>query len=246
MNSDPPAGVVLAAGKGTRMASELPKVLHKLGELPLVAYPIAAAKKAGVERIVVVIGYRAEEVQAAVEALAKRPASTSFALQAQQNGTGHAVLMALPALAEHHGPVLILSGDVPLIRAQTLKQLVASCRAATSGLAMASFQPQDPAQYGRIVRTPEGVVSGIVEFRDATPQQRQIAECNAGVYCVDAQLLRDHLPNLGSDNAQGEIYLTDLVAIAARRGEVETLDVDPIEVAGVNTKQQLAQLARRL
>lgn len=240
MDGSEVAGVVLAAGKGTRMASSLPKVLHPLAGRPLVAYPLDAARAAGVARMVVVIGYQADAVREAVEGLPNRPASTSFAVQETQQGTGHAVLMALPDLESYTGPVLILSGDVPLIRPDTLRALVEGCRSSTAGLALATFEPPDPGHYGRIVRDSSGEIVSIREFADAREDERKIRECNAGVYCVDAQFLREQLPKLGSNNAQGEIYLTDLVAQAV--GRVVGITVAPIEVAGVNTSEQLLAL----
>jgi len=229
--------VVLAAGKGTRMGSDLPKVLHPLHGEPLVVHPIRAAQAAGAGRVVVVVGHGAAEVEAA---LADRT-GLRFALQAEQRGTGHAVLCALPALAEHDGDVLILSGDVPRLRAATLRRLAEACAASPGGLALATFTPADPTGYGRILRIHDEVAA-IVEERDASAEQRSIGECNAGVYCVTAALLRRELPRLGSANAQGEIYLTDLVAVAARQG-VTALRVPADEVAGVNTREQLAALA---
>ncbi len=230
--------VILAAGKGTRMDSELPKVLHPfLGE-PLVVHPIRAARAAGVEAVVVIVGHGAAEVEAA---LAGQP-ELRFALQAEQRGTGHAVQCALPELSEHGGAVLILSGDVPRLRSTTLVALARACAASPGGLALATFTPADPTGYGRIVRDGAGQVTAIVEQRDASPAQRAIAECNAGVYCATASLLRRELPRLGSANAQGEIYLTDLVAIAAGQGGVGALHVHAEEVAGVNTRAQLEAL----
>jgi len=230
--------VVLAAGKGTRMGSDLPKVLHTLHNEPLVVHPIRAARRAGAGLVVVVVGHGAAEVEAA---LVGAP-GLRFALQAEQRGTGHAVLCALPAIAEHGGDVLILSGDVPRLRAGTLRALASACRESPGGLALASFTPIDATGYGRVVRDEQGRVLAIVEERDASPEQRRILECNAGVYCASAELLRRELPRLGSSNAQGEIYLTDLVAVAAGQG-VTALSVPADEVAGVNTREQLAALA---
>ncbi len=236
--------VVLAAGKGTRMGSDLPKVLHAFHGEPLVVHPIRAARAAGAGRVVVVVGHGAAEVEAA---LADQPdhAELRFGLQAEQRGTGHAVLCALPALADHEGDVLILSGDVPRLRAATLRRLAEACAASPGGLALATFMPADPTGYGRIIRTTRDgrdEVAAIVEERDASAEQRAIGECNAGVYCATAALLRRELPRLGSANAQGEIYLTDLVAVAAGQG-VTALLVPADEVAGVNTREQLAALA---
>lgn len=237
-----PIAVVLAAGKGTRMRSDLPKVLHLLAGEPLVAHVIRTAREAGAGGVVVVVGHRAELVRAALE---PRFDGVRFAVQPEMRGTGDAVRCALPELADHDGPVLILSGDVPLLRPATIAALVQRCADSGAGLALATFQPADPTGYGRIVRDAAGRVRAIVEERDAGPAERAIGECNAGVYCADASLLRDRLPQLGSANAQGEIYLTDLVALAADRG-VAALPVPAEEVAGVNTVEQLAALEASL
>lgn len=228
--------VVLAAGKGTRMGSDLPKVLHPLLGEPLVVHAIRAAQAAGAEKVVVVVGHGAAQVQTA---LAGFPGLV-YAVQAEQRGTGHAVLCALPALAEHAGDVLILSGDVPRLRVETLARLARACAESPARLALATFHAREPLGYGRIVRDAAAAVAAIVEERDASPSQRAIAECNAGVYCAGASLLRNALPGLGTANAQGEIYLTDLVA-AAGQGVV-ALAVPEAEVAGVNTLAQLAAL----
>jgi UDP-N-acetylglucosamine diphosphorylase/glucosamine-1-phosphate N-acetyltransferase len=237
-----PVAVVLAAGKGTRMGSDLPKVLHPLLGEPLVVHAIRAARAAGVAAIVLVVGHGAAAVRAA---LAPEHPDLRYALQAEQRGTGHAVLCALPELVDHDGPVLILSGDVPGLRAATLRALVVRCAASGAGLALATFVPEDPRGYGRIVRGADGQVRAIVEERDADAETRAIRECNAGVYCASAGLLRRELPNIGTANAQGEIYLTDLVARAASAG-VEGLVVPADEVAGVNTPDQLAAIARHM
>ncbi|WAS99447.1 sugar phosphate nucleotidyltransferase [Nannocystis punicea] len=240
--SPPPIAVVLAAGKGTRMRSDLPKVLHPLAGEPLAVHVLRSARAAGVAGLVVVVGHGAEQVEAAL-----RPvfADLRFVLQPQQLGTGHAVQCALPAIGDHDGPVLILSGDVPLLRPDTLAGLVDACATSGAGLALATFEPADPHGYGRIVRDDHGRIHAIVEERDADAATRAIRECNAGVYCARAELLRSELPSLGRANAQGEIYLTDLVARAAPRG-VLTLKVPADEVAGVNTPEQLAAVGELL
>lgn len=237
---DPPGpiAVVLAAGKGTRMRSDLPKVLHLLAGDPLAVHVIRSARAAGVAGVVVVVGHGGDQVEAA---LRPRFHDLQFVVQAQQLGTGHAVQCALPALGAHVGPVLILSGDVPLLRPDTLRALVAECAASGAGLALATFEPAEPRGYGRIVRDELGRIRAIVEERDADAATRALRECNAGVYCADAGLLRGELPTLGRANAAGEIYLTDLVARAAPRG-VRTLPVATGEVAGVNTPEQLDEL----
>ncbi len=237
-----PVAVVLAAGKGTRMGSDLAKVLHPVAGAPMVYYPIRSAQEAGAGDIVVVVGHQAEQVR---ETVAEAFPAARFALQREQRGTGHAVLCALEALEGASGQVLILSGDVPLLRTQTLRELLAAARGATSGLALATFEPPSATGYGRILRD-GGRVVGIREEKDASASERAIGECNAGVYCVEVGLLRELLPQLGSDNAQGEIYLTDVVAAAAQRGDVAAVLVDADEVAGVNTREQLAVIDGRL
>lgn len=238
-----PVAVVLAAGKGTRMKSPLPKVLHELDGTPLVLFPIRAACVNDVARVVVVVGHDAERVRSRVAADAEAAGYLAqFALQAEQNGTGHAVLCALPEIADHDGPVLILSGDVPLLRAETLGRLRSACASSPTSVAFVTFSPPDATGYGRVVRDADGAVVAIREHRDASPEERAIGECNGGVYCIGADVLRRVLPSLGTANDQGEIYLTDVVAEAARGGAVATVSVEPLEVAGVNTPEQLAAL----
>jgi UDP-N-acetylglucosamine diphosphorylase/glucosamine-1-phosphate N-acetyltransferase len=237
-----PVAVVLAAGKGTRMGSDLPKVLHRLLGEPLVVHPIRAARAAGAAAIVLVVGHGAAAVQAA---LAPAFPDLRYALQPEQRGTGHAVLCALPALVDHDGPVLILSGDVPGLKPATLRALASRSAASGAGLALATFVTPAPHGYGRIVRDGAGRVAAIVEERDADAATRAIGECNAGVYCAAASLLRRELPQIGTANAQGEIYLTDLVARVARLG-VEAVEVPAAEVAGVNTPEQLADVERSM
>lgn len=236
---------LLAAGKGTRMRSDLAKVLHPfLGEA-LVLHPLRAARAAGVERSIVVVGHQRESVEALVrEQLPAREGwAIDFAVQAEQNGTGHAVLCALPQIdPAFDGAVLILSGDVPLIRPATLDALARACASSRAGMSLASFRAADPSGYGRILRDAGGACVGIREHRDASAAEREIDECNAGVYCVLARHLREGLPQLGADNAAGEIYLTDLVALRAAAGAVAVVDVDADEVAGVNTPAQLRAL----
>ncbi len=239
------AAIVLAAGKGTRMGSELPKVLQRFRGEPLVAHPVRAASRLGADPIVLVVGYGADRVEAAVrDAFGILAPRLRFALQTQQLGTGHAVLCAMAQLEDVHGPVLILSGDVPLVRQATLEALVAACVATSAGLALATFLPDDTTGYGRILRDDRDRVVGIREHRDASEAELAIRECNAGLYCIDAQALRDELPQLGRTNAQGEIYLTDVVARRASAADVAALPIAAIEAAGVNTLAELARLER--
>jgi len=240
--------ILLAAGKGTRMRSDLAKVLHRFAGEPLVVHPLRAARAFGVERSILVIGHQGEAVRAAVSE--RLPAGEGwvidFAVQAEQHGTGHAVACALPVIdPEFRGAVLILSGDVPLLGVETLGRLARACEGSSAGISLASFRPADPSGYGRIVRDESGRVMGIREHKDASPAELAIAECNAGVYCVLVEHLREELPGLGSGNASGEVYLTDLIGVRARAGEVVVVEVDADEVAGVNTPEQLAELEQR-
>lgn len=239
--------ILLAAGQGTRMRSDLAKVLHAFAGAPLILYPLRTAQRFGVRRSIVVVGHQAEQVRALVRE--RLPASEGwaieFAVQAEQNGTGHAVMCALPLLDDRfNGAVLILSGDVPLLQVDSLAALAQACEYSSAGLALASFRAADPTGYGRILRDEEGRCVGIREQRDASAAELAIDECNAGVYCVRAEHLRRELPQLGADNAAGEIYLTDLIGLRARAGQVAVVELDAVEVAGVNTPEQLAELER--
>jgi UDP-N-acetylglucosamine diphosphorylase/glucosamine-1-phosphate N-acetyltransferase len=224
------------------MRSDLAKVLHPFSGEPLIVHPLRAARDWGAKRAIVVVGHQAEQVELAVEAWRPEGWPVAYALQAEQRGTGHAVLCALEALGDFEGAVLILSGDVPLLSPATLGRLVDACQHSSAKMALASFRPSDPTGYGRILRDEQGRAMAIREQRDASAAERAIDECNAGVYCILAEHLRRELPLLGHDNAAGEIYLTDLLALRARAGEVAVVEVDALEVAGVNTPEQLAEL----
>jgi bifunctional UDP-N-acetylglucosamine pyrophosphorylase / glucosamine-1-phosphate N-acetyltransferase len=239
------AAVVLAAGQGTRMRSAQAKVLHPVCGRPLGAWPVAAARAAGADPIVGVVGHQAEAVETALRA-AVPDANLVFALQKEQRGTGHAVICAREALAAAATErVLILCGDVPGLTARTLDALVEASDDAE--VALLTFAPEDPAAYGRIVRDAEGLPVAIVEAADATAEQRAITEVNAGIYCVSTALLFEALESLSADNAQGELYLTDLVAHAAKTGRrVAAIRVPPDEVAGVNDRVDLARASARL
>lgn len=236
------------------MRSDLAKVLHRFAGEPLVVHPLRAAARFGVARSILVIGHQAEAVREVVAEhlllLGHPPlgelSSVEYVVQTEQLGTGHAVACALPLIGEDFaGAVLILSGDVPLLSADTLESLARACEASSAGISLATFRPEDPTGYGRILRDESGRVARICEHADASAAERAIAECNAGVYCVLAEHLRRELPKLGSGNAAGEIYLTDLIAVRARAGEVAVVEVEADEVAGVNTPEQLVELEQR-
>ena len=229
--------VILAAGQGKRMHSDLPKVLHPLAGKPLLAHVIEAAREVGAAKICVVYGHGGERVRAALTA-----PDLLWAKQEPQLGTGHAVSQALPHL-DPTAPVLVLYGDVPLIRAATLQRLIAA--AGNDKLALLTAHLDDPHGYGRIVRT-GNKVARIVEEKDADDAERAIREINTGILVVPAARLAQWLPQLGNANAQGEYYLTDIVALAATEGTaIVTAHPDALwETDGINSKTQLAALER--
>lgn len=230
--------VILAAGKGTRMCSNLPKVLHPVGGRPLVQHVIDSARALGSDQILVVVGHGAEQVEAKMAADDIR-----FVPQTEQLGTGHAVQQALPHFRDD-ATVLILYGDVPLTQSSTLEKLAESVTENTIGLLTVNLP--DPGAYGRILRDQDGQVEAIVEYKDASDSQRKITEINTGIMAAKAKHLREWLPALSNDNAQGEYYLTDIIAMARQSGlgihvaQPET----PEEVEGINNRQQQAALER--
>ncbi|MCS6785973.1 MAG: bifunctional UDP-N-acetylglucosamine diphosphorylase/glucosamine-1-phosphate N-acetyltransferase GlmU [Thiobacillaceae bacterium] len=234
----PLAIVILAAGRGTRMKSDLPKVLHPLAGRPLIQHVLAAADSLGPERICVVYGHGGETLPQAI----RRP-DLLWVRQEPQLGTGHAVQQAAPHLRED-AVVLILYGDVPLIRAETLQEMVLIAR--EGAIALLTVRLDNPAGYGRIVRNGRGEIERIVEHKDASPEELAIDEVNTGILCLPAAKLKRWLADLSNDNAQGEYYLTDVIGMAAREGE-RILPCHPAsvwEVLGVNSRQQLAELER--
>ena len=235
--------VIMAAGKGTRMRSARPKVLHALGGKPLLGHVVSTAEALAPSRCIVVTGHGAEAVEAAFAG-----AQRVFVRQMPQLGTGHAVQQAVPALTDDDGITLVLNGDVPLIREATLRALVEACDG--RNLALLTVALDNPFGYGRIVRSPEagGAVKAIVEEKDATPLQRQITEVYTGILAAPTRLLKGWLARLTNNNAQGEFYLTDVVAHAVSDGvQVRTASAeDETEVLGVNSPLQLSDLERRL
>ncbi len=231
------AAVILAAGQGTRMKSERPKVLHPIGGRPMLLRAVQTAEQVGANRLVVVVGHQAEAVVQAVGGRAET------ALQAQQLGTGHAVLQAADQLRGACDLVLVTYADMPLLRPETLQRLIDAQRANAEGcLAMLTVTLPDPRGFGRIVRTADGSVAAIVEEAECTPEQRAIRELNAGVYAFDAAWLWEALPRI-QPKSKGEYYLTDLVEMAVAEGRrvVGVEASDPDEVIGINTRVHLAE-----
>lgn len=229
--------VILAAGKGTRMKSKLPKVLHKIGGKPMLQHVLDAADAAGAARKVVVVGHEAELVEAMVGEQAQ------MALQAEQLGTGHAVMQTEAVLKDFCGTVMIICGDTPLLEAAELKKFYEGHVASQAEATVLTAFMDDPAGYGRIIRDADGNVLGIVEEKDAVLEQKAIKEINTGIYCVEAPLLFEVLAILTCDNAQGEYYLTDVLAklnaMGKKVGGVATADSDMI--MGINSRRQLAE-----
>ena len=232
--------VILAAGQGTRMKSALPKVLHPVAGRPMVEHVVRTAGSLSPASIIVVVGHRAD----AVQALLGGRQEIQFALQAPQLGTAHALQQAEPMLAGRTGTVVLLSGDVPLLKAATLRRLLDVHQGAKAAATVVTATVERPYGYGRIVRV-GGRIARIVEERDASPAQRRVKEINSGIYAFDLAPLFDQLRTIAARNAQGEHYLTDLIAIYRRlKLPVETVMVDdPGEIRGVNTRSELAEVS---
>ena len=234
--------VILAAGLGKRMKSDKAKVLHEINGKPMVMYVIEAAKKIAVNNIVVVVGKQAETVESVVSA----EFDVIFALQKEQLGTGHAVRCALPVLPENTAQVLILCGDVPLISHGTLKNLYEEHLRLNRDITVLAVESPDPKGYGRIILDDEKNVSGIIEEADATDDQKRINIVNSGIYCVKRNFLEYSLDEIGSDNAQGEFYLTDIVKIGYnyKKNTGAVISRDKEEFLGVNSVKDLLAVER--
>ena len=226
--------IILAAGQGTRMNSDLPKVLHKVAGAPVLAHAMRAGATLEPERMIVVTGHEGEAVSKAAREVDENVITIT---QTEQLGTGHAVAQALPALKGFTGKVLILFADTPLIRTETLEALAGS----KADVTVLGFRAADPRRYGRLI-TSGGVLDRIVEFKDASEAEREVTLCNGGLMAVDADLLAELVAGLSNDNAAGEYYLTDIIAMARAKGRSATVvTCDEGETLGVDTRAQLAQ-----
>lgn len=239
MNDAPLIAVILAAGKGTRMRSTLPKVLHRAAGRPLLAWAVDAARQAGAGRILIVVGHGAEQVQEEITG-----PDLGWVVQAEQRGTGHALAEAEAEIAGA-ATVLVLSGDVPLVTPATLARLAEAARGTGGALAVAELP--DPGSLGRVLARPDGSLDRIVEARDATPDVLAVRRVNAGLYALPAPAIFDYLRGIEPHNAQGELYLTDAVTAAAADQPVHLVPLaDPAEAWGVNNRRELALVHRRL
>lgn len=235
-----PIAIVLAAGKGTRMKSDLPKVLCQANGRPLVEYVLDSLRAAGVEKIVVVVGYKADEVK---QQLASYD-NIEYALQSEQLGTGHAVMMCKDNMKDHDGAVVVVAGDSPMLQSTSIKALLDDFTKSQPGCILGTLIHENPTGLGRIVRDTTGKFTGIVEEKDATDDQRQINEVNMSTYVFDGQKLVGALDRLTDENAQGEYYITDVPTIMMSDNEdVRALPVlKPIEALSVNTVEHLADV----
>jgi bifunctional UDP-N-acetylglucosamine pyrophosphorylase/glucosamine-1-phosphate N-acetyltransferase len=244
--SSPPTAIILAAGKGTRMKSDLPKVVHPVGGRAMVCAVVDACREAGCQRVVVVVGYKQELVREAL----RGDSGVAFALQPEQLGTGHAVMCTRPLLereaGEHGHDVFVLCGDGPLIRAQTLHGLLELHERTGASATLATAVIDNPEGYGRVVRGPDGRFRAIVEHKNATPEQRAIREVNPSYYCFDGKDLFDTLSAVKPNASSGEYYLTDVPALLLERGRrVEVISsVPPEDVLSINTPEDLAIVDR--
>ncbi|HSD91111.1 MAG TPA: bifunctional UDP-N-acetylglucosamine diphosphorylase/glucosamine-1-phosphate N-acetyltransferase GlmU [Kofleriaceae bacterium] len=241
MSRQAPLVFIMAAGLGTRMKSDTAKVLHKIAGRPMLHWVVTAARQAGAERVVAILGHQNEAVKAALDA-SFGAGSVDVAIQAEQRGTGHAVQCALPAVQNESDDriVVILSGDAPLLLSERISELVRACTESPAGLALLSTRPDRDMPYGRLVRDAKGVLERIVEHPDATPEQRQIKDTNAGFYAIRLGHLRKDLATLRANNAKNELYLTDLVAHAYARGGATSIDAPFAEVSGINDRVDLS------
>ncbi|MGE4430151.1 MAG: bifunctional UDP-N-acetylglucosamine diphosphorylase/glucosamine-1-phosphate N-acetyltransferase GlmU [Sphingobium sp.] len=232
----PLAAIILAAGQGTRMKSARHKVLHPVAGRPMLLHLLASVEALGVDRKVVVVGAGRDQVEAAVAGR-----GVAIAVQDQQLGTGHAVAQAHEALAGFAGDVLILYGDVPLVRTETMQAMIARLNRGDEPRAVVlGFRPEDPASYGRVVANPQGVIDKMVEYKDATSEERSITLCNSGLMAVRASDLFVLLDRIGNDNSAGEYYLPDIVMLPGATSAV--IETEAEEVAGVNSRVELAEV----
>jgi len=230
--------IILAAGMGTRMKSDKAKVLHEIADQPMISYVVETARKVAGDSVVVVVGHQAQKVRDCLSGFDE----LIFAHQDKQLGTGHAVLCALPQIPDHCEEVVILCGDVPLIQSETIIDLVEDHLENTRDISLLAVELDNPFGYGRVVLDENRGVTGIIEEADATPAQKAINLINTGIYCIKKQVLMEALPKIRSDNAQGELYLTDVMGIGYRDKKKIGVQIgtDYKQILGVNTCQDLA------
>lgn len=241
--SKPIAVVILAAGKGKRMKSDLPKVLHKMGGKPMVEYVIGTAKRLEAKRIILVVGHKWEQTQKLMERY-----KIEFAVQKEQLGTGHAVQQTKELLSDFEGNVLILYGDVPLLTLSTLNKLMQEHREKRAAATVLTAILENPSDYGRIIRDENGMVQEIVEAKDASADHKKVKEINTGIYCFDKKALFSVLDKITNHNQQGEYYLTDAIKLLRERNLPVwgMVTPDPAETLGINSPEELQKMEKIL
>jgi bifunctional UDP-N-acetylglucosamine pyrophosphorylase/glucosamine-1-phosphate N-acetyltransferase len=243
MDYKPVVAVILAAGKGKRMKSDLPKVLHKLGGRPMVEYVIQTAKEVGVEKIILVVGHKWEKTQKLLKHL-----PVEFVIQDEQLGTGHAVMQTKDRLSDFDGDILVLCGDVPLLKSSTVKKLLEEHKTKKAKATVLTAIIEDPSGYGRIIRNKDGMVEKIVEDKDATVDEKKVKEINTGTFCFDSKSLFSVLGKITTDNKQGEYYLTDVLDLLRK----ENLPIWAVvaansqETLGINSQEELEKMEQIL
>lgn len=238
----PLAALIMAAGQGKRMLNpDMAKVMYPVGGIPMIGHVVRCARRFGAERVIAIVGHRRESV---MEYLRDEDREVEFAIQAEQLGTGHAVRQAEPLLGNFDGDLVILSGDVPLLRPESVAAMIARHRERNAAVTVLTAIPEDPTGYGRIVRASDGSIEKIVEQKDATPKEREIREINSGIYVFRAAPLFSALARITNRNVQGEYYLTDVFALFA--GDRLLREPWPVssfdEIRGANTRDQLEEL----
>ncbi|RIK66209.1 MAG: UDP-N-acetylglucosamine pyrophosphorylase [Planctomycetota bacterium] len=238
------AAIILAAGRSTRMMTELPKVMHEVGGRPMLAHVIDACREAGIDRFYLVVGFAKEAI---ISAFSQEP-GVHFVEQREQKGTGHAVQMCKEALAGFTGDCVVIAGDMPLIRSETLRNLITAHRAASAAASLATTALADPTGYGRIIRDAKGDFTGIVEHRDCTPEQLSITEVNPSYYCFDAVAMFEAMDQIKPNNAKGEYYITDALTIlrAAGRKVLAAAKVPAEDATGINSRAELAMVNKMM
>jgi bifunctional UDP-N-acetylglucosamine pyrophosphorylase/glucosamine-1-phosphate N-acetyltransferase len=236
------AAIILAAGRSTRMKTELPKVMHEICGRPMLSYVLDACREARITTLHLVVGFAKETV---IQAFSHDP-DVRFVEQREQKGTGHAVMVCAEAFKGFSGDVVVIAGDMPTIRSQTLQQLLATHRSAAAAASIATTVLAEPKGYGRIIRGSDGRFERIVEHRDCTPEQLTIHEVNPSYYCFDSQALFTALPKLRADNAKGEYYITDTLAVIREGGGLvqAAVSVPAEDAVGINSRAELADVAK--
>lgn len=239
MDKRPIVAVILAAGKGKRMKSDLPKVLHKLGGKPMVEYVVETAKKVGVERIILVVGHKREKAQKLLKHL-----DVEFVIQEEPLGTGHALLQTKGLLSNFDGDILVLCGDMPLLKSSTVEKLLKEHRTKKAVATVLTAMVEEPSGYGRIIRNKDGMVQKIVEDKDASADEKKVKEINTGTFCFDSHSLFSVLDEISPDNKQREYYLTDALELLRKQNLPiwAVIAPNPQEGLGINSQEELERM----